>query len=123
MLLKQNAAIVYFLSLVGVDHKGNVDSHEHIFDIYTKKYDFMLTDVEVKSAQDLWEFYEAQNKGSEKWNIDIYTLVEYFVQSHPNAHYVLDEVPFLGTDGSKYKMHNFNSCIYTTIIFKVNIMI
>ena len=61
-----------------------MDDWEHLFDIYSKAYDFNSSDVIVKSAQDLWEFYEAQNKGSDKEEVDIYTLVEYFVQNHPN---------------------------------------
>ena len=103
MGLKQTASPVFFISLVGVDRYGEVDDHESIFVIYTKKYDFTSSDVLVKSAQDLWDFYELSHPGSDKKKIDIYTLVEYFVQSHPDAHYVLDEVPFLRTT-SKYKI-------------------
>ena len=51
--LKQNPAPVFFISLVGVDREGFVDVHEHIFDIYTKLYDFHGSNVNVKSAQDL----------------------------------------------------------------------
>ena len=119
MGLKQTASPVFFISLVGVDKKGKVDDHEGIFDIYTKKYEFTSCDVVVKSAQDLWDFYEQNHPGSDKEEVDIYTLVEYFVQSHPNAHYVLDEVPFLEPAGifmCKYKIYTcfhfqFNSCI------------
>ena len=92
---------VFFISLVGVNIRGKVEDYEHIFDIYTKAYDFTASEVVVKSAQDLWDFYEAQKKGSDKTEVDIYTLVECFVQNNPNAHYVLDEVPFL-VDSSKY---------------------
>jgi hypothetical protein len=86
---------VFFLSLVGVDDLGKVAFFEYIYDIYTKRYDFQSTDVNMKSAQDLFEYYESHNKGSDKKEIDIYTLVEYFVQNHRNGHFVLDEVPFL----------------------------
>ena len=89
---------VYFISLVGVDRKGNVDDHEHIFDLYTKLYDFDGADVEVLSAQDLLSFYQ-QNKGNKKTKI--YSLVEFFVQNNPDGHFILDECPFLA-DGSKF---------------------
>ena len=102
--LKLKADPVFFISLVGVDAWGKVDDYEHIYDIYTKLYDFTSGDVIVKSAQDLREYYEAQNKGSDRKKIDIYALVEYFVQNHPNGHFVLDEVPFLVDPESKYKI-------------------
>jgi len=107
--MKAKANPVFFISLVGVDIDGKVEDHEHIFDIYTKTYDFISSDVDVKSAQNIWESYEEQNKGSDKKNIDIYSLVERFVQKHPNASYVLDEVPFLWSNKSKSK------CIIVTI--------
>ena len=95
---------VYFLSLVGVDESGKVDNHESIFDIYTHQYEFLGCDVVPKSAQDLRDYHDAQTKGvpeseRNKEKVDIYSLVEYFIQHNPNAHYVLDEVPFLSTDG------------------------
>ena len=92
---KPKADPVFFLSLVGVDIYGEVEDEEHIFDIYTKHYDFNDSDVEVKSAQDLWDFYAKQNSGSSKRKVNIYQLVENFVKHHPRAHFVLDECPFL----------------------------
>ena len=76
--------------------------HEHIFDIYSKGYDFLGTNVKVKSAQDLWSFYESKNKGADRKNFDIYFLIEYFVKHHPNGHYVLDEFPIM-TTACKYR--------------------
>ena len=95
MGLKLKADPVFFLSLVGVDKYGIVDDYEHIFDIYTRFYDFDSSDVHFQSVQDLFNFYESKNQGSDKGSVDIYTLVEYFVKHHPNGHFVLDEVPFL----------------------------
>ena len=86
---------VFFMSLVGADREGTIDEHQHIFDVYTKLYEFGLSEVKFKSAQDLWEYYESRNKGCDKLNTNIYSLTEYFVRNHPNAHYVLDEVPFI----------------------------
>ena len=91
--------------MVGTNGRGIVDEYEHIFDIYTKLYDFKSSDVHIKSAQDILEYYQANNKGNDIKNIDVYTLVEYFVQKHPDAHFVLDEVPLLKPDKSKYKMY------------------
>ena len=84
---------VFFVSLVGV--VGFVDKDEYIFDIYTKAYEFQDSSVKVISAQDLWTFYESKNKGADQSKIDIYCLVEYFVQHHLDGHFVLDECPFL----------------------------
>jgi hypothetical protein len=110
MGLKSKAYPVFFFSLVGVDKKGIVDDHESIFDIYTKFYDFVASDVVVQSSQDLWDFYVNQNKSSDKKNVDIYTLVEYFVQSYSNAHYVLDEVPFITCKCQNYYYFSIKDC-------------
>ena len=60
--LKLNPDPVFFMSFVGVNLEGFVEEHEHIFDIYTKEYDFLGCDVKVMSAQDLWDFYESKHK-------------------------------------------------------------
>ena len=112
MGLKSKAVPVFFLSLVGVDEVGKVDDPESIFDIYSKTFEFLTSDVTFMSAQDLKAYYDFQNNVSDSYNVSkclqceqevytrsrkqgIYTLVEYFVKNHPDAHYVLDEVPFL----------------------------
>ena len=93
--------------MVGANEKGIVDEHEHIFDIFTKTYDFLGSDVQVISAQDLWKFYVENNpevtiffsfvlnKTAERKKINIYQLVEFFIRRHRSGHYVLDECPFL----------------------------
>ena len=96
--MKLNPAPVFFISLVGVDNQGFVDEHDHIFDIYTKEYDFLGTRVIVKSAQDLWDFYVSHHKGANRKDINIYELAKFFVQQHSNGHFVIDECPFR-TDG------------------------
>ena len=85
---KNRANPVFFISLVGA-HKD-----EYIFDIYTKEYEFQDSSVKVISVQDLWTFYESK-KGAEQSKVDVYCLVEYFVQHHSEGHFVLDECPFL----------------------------
>ena len=52
---------VYFISLVGVNRRGNVEDDEYIYDMYTKLYDFSGLNVEVLSAQDLLVSYQSRN--------------------------------------------------------------
>ena len=86
-----------------MDGRGFVDEHEHIFDIYTKEYDFFGSNVKVISAQDLRDFYEKHHKIQTFWNsfrrkkVDIYTMAKFFVEQHSNGHFVVDECPFRGT--------------------------
>ena len=80
---------------MGVNIFGFVDKDKYIFDIYTKSYDFHGSHVKVISAQDLWTFYESKNKGADQSEVDIYCLVEYFIQHHSDGHFILDECPFL----------------------------
>jgi len=92
--LNLNPDPVFFMSFVGVDSKGFVKEHEHIFDIYTKLYDFVGCDVKVISAQDLWDFYESKHPGADKKKTDVYTMAEFFVDQHSNGHFIVDECPF-----------------------------
>ena len=95
MGIKDKTNPVFFISMVGVSIYGIVDDHQHIFDVYTKLYDFLGSNVQVISSQDLWVFYENRNNGADKRKINIYQLVEFFVCHHLNGHFVLDECPFL----------------------------
>ena len=96
---KSQADPVFFISMVGVDQYGRgtleEEEDEFIFDIFTKLYDFLGSNVQVKSAQDLWEFYEGRNKGADKLAVNVYELVEFFICHHPYGHYILDECPIL----------------------------
>ena len=94
---------MFFISLVGVDEKGFVDKYKHIFDIFTKEYDFLGCDVQVISAQDLWKFYKSKHRSADRKKVDIYTLAEYFVKKHQNGHYVFDECPFLSRNANSSK--------------------
>ena len=95
---KLKADPVFFISLVGANWYGIVKEHEYIFDIYTKLYDFHESNVIVVSAQELLAFYESKNKGAMREVVDIYFLVEFFIQHHSNGHFILDEVPFPSTE-------------------------
>lgn len=33
-------------------------------------------------------------------DVDIYELVQYFIQSNPDGHFILDECPFIGSKGT-----------------------
>ena len=60
--LKLNPDPVFFMSFVGVNSKGFVEEDEHIFDIYTKEYDFIGSNVKAVCAQDLRNFYTKHHK-------------------------------------------------------------
>ena len=96
--MKLNPDPVFFMSFVGVNSEGFVEEHEHIFDIYTKEYDFLGCDVKVLSAQDLWDFYKSKHRGADRSEIDVYTMAELFVDQHSNGHFVVDECPFKGKE-------------------------
>lgn len=83
---KLKADPVFFILLVGADALGIVEQDEYIFDIYTKLYDFHESHVIVISAQDLWAFYESNNKRAKREDVDIYFLAEFFIRHHPNGH-------------------------------------
>ena len=106
--LKLETDPVYFISMVSLAYDiygrqmyGTVGEHEHLFDIYSKLYDFQGSGVQVKSSKDLWDFYELKNKGAKREDVDIYTLVEFFIENHPSGHFILDECPFLSSKGGK----------------------
>ena len=97
MGLKSESDPVFFIAMGGVDNTGFVDDNEHIFDLFTKLYDDLDSDVQILSAQDLWSFYESKHKGANRKDVDIYFLVEFFIQHHSNRHFIIDECPFLET--------------------------
>ena len=101
MGIKDKSNLVFLISMVGVDQQGIVDDHQHIFDIYTKLYDFLGSNVQIINAQDLWSFYAERNKGANRENINIYQLVKFFIRHHPNGHFVLDECPFIANSNGE----------------------
>ena len=104
--MKLNPDPVFFMSFVGVDIEGLVKEHEHIFDIYTKLYDFLGCDVKLISAQDLWDFYKSKHPGADRKKINnVYSMAKFFVDQHSNGHFIVDECPFKETE-IKYKSKN-----------------
>ena len=113
---KIKADPVFYISLVGVDHWGKVEEDEHIFDILTKDYDFIDTDVKVLSAQDLLKFYNSTsgrvNKFKQWLGIEnrgyksrkIYNLVQFFIENNPDGHFIIDECPVLARQGKGIKL-------------------
>ena len=97
-----------------MDRKGFVEEHEHIFDIYTKEYDFFGSNVKVISAQDLRDFYKKHHKiqtfsnSFPRKKVDIYTMTKFFVEQHSNGHFVVDECPFTENEhGKNIKIKNY----------------
>ena len=109
--LKPNPDPVFFISLVGVDEIGMVDEYEHIFDIYTKEYDFEGCDVKVISAQDLWDFYQSKHNGVDRRKTDVYTQAEYFIVQHPNGHFVFDEFKLKRNKKGKMIFHTMQNSL------------
>ena len=99
---KLKADPVFYISLVGTDPLTGVDEDVYIFDLYTQFYEFFGTDVKVISSQDLWQFYEKDNPTSKKKDVNVYVLLEYFVEHHSTGHFIIDECPFLLDLESKY---------------------
>ena len=93
---KSNADPVYYISLLGVDKYGFVEEDEYIFDVYTKEYDFVGTNVKVLNAQDLMEFYIKRSIKMDS-KIKIYQLLEYFIKHNSSGHFIIDECPILLT--------------------------
>ena len=104
---KIKADPVFYISLVGVDFNGIVEEDEHIFDILTKDYDFIDTDVKVLSAQDLLKFYNSTSgrfnkfkqwlgiENREDKSRNIYNLVQFFIENNPDGNFIIDECPIL----------------------------
>ena len=97
---KPKANPVFYISMFS-NILGIIDDYEKIFDIYTKLYDFLDTDVKVITPQDLWKFYKSHHKDAEKKEVDIYKLVLFFIEHHPNGHYIVDECPIYATRGKR----------------------
>jgi hypothetical protein len=87
---------------------------EHQIFLSWKWLDSQSSDVNVKSTQDLLEFYSKKKNTlyiklfGNKNNIDVYKPVEYVFKKHSIGHFVLDEVPILKTN-SKCKMFYYNN--------------
>ena len=118
MGLKSKAGPVFFLSLVGVNKRGFVDEYEYIFDLFTKIYDFQGSNVQVISAHDLWAFYESKNKGANRVDVDVFILVEYFVQNHANGHFIIDECPLLPREPSMFSKNHLSNKIHHISVTK-----
>ena len=109
--LKSNPAPVFFLSMVGVNGEGFIQEDEYIFDIYTKLFDFLGCDVQVKSAQDLWDFYKSKHNGADRNSVDVYKITQFFIKQHIYGHFVIDECPFRGTRDGYIRKYNFKSIL------------
>ena len=94
------------------DEYGEIDDYKKIFDIYTKLYDFLGTDVKVISPQDLWKFYKSHHKEAKKKEVDIYKLVIFFIEHHPNGHYIVDECPIFWRKGKKHLSQQIDSFLH-----------
>ena len=90
---------VYFLSLVGTDacdhhEKGIPRSALYFYDIKSEM-ELERYGIHFLSAQDLKFFYDGQDQQTKIEQLNIYGLVEYFMEHHPYGSYFLDEVPLI----------------------------
>ena len=83
---------VFYISLLGSDKKGRPQKWRYVFDIITKKYDFLQTNVQAKDVRDLVDYYE-QTTNNDHSKTTVYELCLHFIKSHSNCHFILDEVP------------------------------
>ena len=94
---------VYFLSLLGTDSnevygKGIPRTNAFYFYDVKSRIELRRQGIQFKSAQDLQRFYEEQErKNGSKYDtkLNIYRLVEYFMEHNRDGYYFLDEVPLL----------------------------
>lgn len=93
---------VYFISLVGALGKSNaIEEEEGLFDLYTKFYDFYHKEnskrkIIVKTAKDIQNWFNSLNFEMDNMGRkNVYTMVEAFIKLHSNAHFFIDECPFL----------------------------
>ena len=100
--LKTEADPVFYISMVGADENGIFYEHEHIFDLYTKEYDFVGSNVHVITAQDLWKFYASKNKGMKLFNI--FTLVEGVKREKVDIYFLISSNIILMATFSRYQI-------------------
>ena len=91
---------VYFISLLASDSVGEIEDEYFTFDI-ASKLGFKNTLVEAVDCHDLLRHYNMKIQHTKsKERIDVYELVEGFVQSYPEASFFIDECPFLISDAT-----------------------
>ena len=89
---------IYFISLVGSDAgdykgKGIPKNAFYIFDVKSK-VELKKHGIIFLSCQDLLEYYK-EKSGRNGKDINVYELVNYYMERNPNGYYFLDEVPFI----------------------------
>ena len=93
---------VYFLSLVGTDAgdrygKGIPRSANYFYDIRSNM-ELRQHGITFMSAQDLQTFHHEHSgilNVDKNKQLNIYQLVHFFMQHHPDGYYFLDEVPLI----------------------------
>ena len=103
-----NVAEVYYISLVAADARGMPQGEKYVFDV-ASKLEMENTNVRAIDAQDLVKFYNDQQavRGGfdpdtaativavNDGGLNVYELVEFFVQANPNSCIIIDECPFI----------------------------
>ena len=89
---------VYFLSLVGTDAneawgRGIPRDAYYWYDIKTKM-ELERYGIQCMSAQDLKSYHDEQ-MASPTSELNIYQLVQFFMEKRPDGYYFLDEVPLI----------------------------
>ena len=77
----------------GVEGTGIPRKAFYIFDV---KSEMELEKHQIKflSCQDLLRYYEDQT-GKNGETLNVYQLVQFFIEKNPNGYYFLDEVPLI----------------------------
>ena len=90
--------LIYFISLVGSNAgvkngKGITRKAFYIFDVKSEM-ELKKHGITFLSCQDLLEYYKEQTRTNGE-DMNVYDLVEFFIERNRNGYYFLDEVPLI----------------------------
>ena len=113
---------IYFISLVGSDAgdwngKGFPRNAFYIFDVKSEM-ELEKHNIKFLSCQDLLEYYQKET-GLNGEEMNVYELVQFFMEKNPNGYYLLDEVPLIKGIVFESLRHFIHSLMVYKSIFRI----